>query len=317
MMLSASANPTQSDGGVSARQSRRAGQARSGKKIAISRAADSGESEPCTRFSRLDSDRSPRMVPGSRRAAVGGPVEAADDLDRLVALEHHRHERAGGDEGAQRRVAVLADVLGVVPVGQCRGRCVRRSSATMPRPLRSNRREHLAHQAAAHGVGLDQDEACARSRSPPRSVVAEPTERPDRPRAAACSRSTRRPRKIARNQRPAKRAPRKNIVGTTKPVADDQHLQHRPGGERPAAAQQPGEQHAGHQRRRCRPTTGRAVVDVAEVEGHQRSRRTPRCPRRPGPPRRCLSSSGCSCRSWCPPSFTEHRRAGRGHRATV
>ncbi len=33
--------------------------------MASSRSADSAESDPCTRFSRLDSDRSPRIVPGA------------------------------------------------------------------------------------------------------------------------------------------------------------------------------------------------------------------------------------------------------------
>src|SRR5690606_26301561 len=36
-----------------------------GNQSAISRSADSGLSEPCTRFSRLEREKSPRMVPGA------------------------------------------------------------------------------------------------------------------------------------------------------------------------------------------------------------------------------------------------------------
>ena len=48
--------------------------ARSGKKSAISRAADSGESDPCTRFSVVSIPKSPRMVPGSASAGLVAPI---------------------------------------------------------------------------------------------------------------------------------------------------------------------------------------------------------------------------------------------------
>ena len=44
--------------------------ARSGKNSAISRAADSCESDPCTRFSVVSIPRSPRMVPGCRLGRI-------------------------------------------------------------------------------------------------------------------------------------------------------------------------------------------------------------------------------------------------------
>src|SRR6185436_7950560 len=47
-----------------------------GNQIAISRSADSGESEPCTRFSRFDSDRSPRIVPGAALRPSVAPLSA-------------------------------------------------------------------------------------------------------------------------------------------------------------------------------------------------------------------------------------------------
>ena len=58
------------------------------------------------------------MVPGAALRPSVAPLIAADHLDRLVALEHERDQRAAGDEVAQRRVEVLLDVLGVVLVGQ-------------------------------------------------------------------------------------------------------------------------------------------------------------------------------------------------------
>src|SRR4051794_23653710 len=48
----------------------------SGNQILISRSADSGESEPWTRFSRLDSDRSPRIVPGAALRPSVAPLMA-------------------------------------------------------------------------------------------------------------------------------------------------------------------------------------------------------------------------------------------------
>ena len=49
---------------------------RPGNQIAISRLADSGESEPCTRFSRFDRDRSPRIVPGAALRPSVAPLSA-------------------------------------------------------------------------------------------------------------------------------------------------------------------------------------------------------------------------------------------------
>src|SRR5690606_17621380 len=51
-------------------------QARCGNHSAIARAADSGESEPCTTLSRLESERSPRMVPGAATRPSVAPLSA-------------------------------------------------------------------------------------------------------------------------------------------------------------------------------------------------------------------------------------------------
>jgi hypothetical protein len=45
-----------------------------GKNSAISRAADSWESDPCTRFSVVSIPRSPRMVPGAASAGLVVPI---------------------------------------------------------------------------------------------------------------------------------------------------------------------------------------------------------------------------------------------------
>ena len=98
------------------RHARRAGGM--GEQIPISRAADSGESEPWTRFcwtvGPQSRPRSPRIVPGRGRGRVGRAGEGAETLDAALALDHHRDHRAGGHELDERLVERLALVLGVV-----------------------------------------------------------------------------------------------------------------------------------------------------------------------------------------------------------
>jgi len=119
------------------------------KKVVISRTADSPESDAWTRFSRFDSDRSPRMVPAAAAR------QAADHRDRLVALEHQGHQRTRGDELPQRRVPGLLHVLGVVPVGRLPvdDPLVQRDDG---QALALEPAQHLPDQAAADGVGLDE-----------------------------------------------------------------------------------------------------------------------------------------------------------------
>ena len=101
--------------------------------------ADSEESEPCTRFSRLDSERSPRMVPGAALRPSVAPLIARTTSIARVALEDERDERPGGHEVAQRGVEVLLDVLGVVGVGDRRARWCGAPSPRCVRPLASKR----------------------------------------------------------------------------------------------------------------------------------------------------------------------------------
>ena len=56
------------------------GQARSGKKRAISRSADSGASEPWIRFSPISMARSPRMVPGAASTGLVAPIRVRTTL---------------------------------------------------------------------------------------------------------------------------------------------------------------------------------------------------------------------------------------------
>ena len=66
----------------------------SGKKSPISRAADSAESEPCTRLNVTSSAKSPRIEPGAASSGLVAPISWRAAVDRLVSLEHHRDERA-------------------------------------------------------------------------------------------------------------------------------------------------------------------------------------------------------------------------------
>ena len=66
--------------------------------------------------------KSPRIEPVRGLERVRGADHLAGGLDRLVALEHHRDERAGGDELDELAEERLAVVLGVVLLGQVLGR---------------------------------------------------------------------------------------------------------------------------------------------------------------------------------------------------
>ena len=128
-----------------------------GNQIAISRSADSGESEPCTRFSRLDSERSPRIVPGAALRPSVAPLSARTTSTASSPSRTSETQRTAGHEVAQRRVEVLRDVLGVVLVGQrvVDGAVLHRDDR---QPLGLEAGQDLAHQPTADGVGLEQDQ---------------------------------------------------------------------------------------------------------------------------------------------------------------
>ncbi len=95
---------------------------------------------------------------GGCLAAVRGTVEQAYDGDRLVTLEHQRHERAGDGELAQRRVPRLLGVLGVVRVGLGRvDRAVLHRDDAESLGLETG--QNFTDQTTAYGVGLDQDKS--------------------------------------------------------------------------------------------------------------------------------------------------------------
>ena len=93
-----------------------------GNQSPISRSADSGESEPCTRLSGIESARSPRIVPGAASAGFVAPIVLRHDRDRALALEHERERRRRGDEVDELAEERLLAVLGVVLLGERRGR---------------------------------------------------------------------------------------------------------------------------------------------------------------------------------------------------
>ena len=114
---------------------------RSGNQIPISRAADSGESEPCTRFcwtaTPQSRPRSPRMVPGAATRGVGGAGQRPEALDHALALDHDGRHGPGQHELDERPVERLALVLGVVLGQQLRRRLAqlepRRACSPSPR----------------------------------------------------------------------------------------------------------------------------------------------------------------------------------------
>ena len=213
-------------------------------------------------FSRFDSDRSPRIVPGGRRPAVGGPVQRPDHRDRLVALEHQRHQRAGGDELAQRRVEVALEVLGVVPVGRARRRrcagpwprcaapCARSAPSTSPTSPRRTA-SGLTRTRVRSLTGPEPSPGVPEGAGPPAM--------PGRPCGPGAAR---------RNHRAAKTSPSRNIAGTRKPAAMTSTCSTEPARYAPGPAEQAGREHAGHRQRAAGPPE-RRVVDVAEGQGHE------------------------------------------------
>ena len=101
--------------------------------------------------------KSPRIEPGGRLERVGGADHLARGLDRLLALEHHRDDRAGGDELDELAEERLAVVLGVVLLGEVLGHLhVAHGDDLQALALEAG--DDLAGQAAGEGVGLDEDE---------------------------------------------------------------------------------------------------------------------------------------------------------------
>jgi hypothetical protein len=96
--------------------------ARSGKNSAISRAADSWESDPCTRFSVVSIARSPRMVPGRRLGRVGAAHHEAHHREGVLGpFDHHEERRRASDERHQITEERFLGVLAVVGRGHLLG----------------------------------------------------------------------------------------------------------------------------------------------------------------------------------------------------
>ena len=85
------------------------------KNCAISLAAVSGASEPCTEFSPIDLAWTLRMVPGAALAGIGRAHDVAVLGDGVVAFEHLHHNRAGDheiDQFAEKRPLLVHGVEG-------------------------------------------------------------------------------------------------------------------------------------------------------------------------------------------------------------
>ena len=132
-----------------------------GKNSSTSRAADSGESEPWTRFWPTSRAKSPRIEPGAASSGFGGADDLARGRDGVVALEHQRDERARGDEVDELAEERLALVLGVVLLGELLARRSAALSASDRQALALEAGDDLAGQAARERVGLDQDQSVA------------------------------------------------------------------------------------------------------------------------------------------------------------
>ena len=124
------------------------------KKSLSSRAADSGESLPCTRFSVISVARSPRIVPGGRVGGVGGAHQLPPQRDRVVPLHLGQDHGATGDEvdelAVERLVAMLAVVLlGALPRDRLHPQVLDRQPGFL------HPAEHFPDQMASDAVRLD------------------------------------------------------------------------------------------------------------------------------------------------------------------
>ena len=129
--------------------------------MSISRAADSGESDPCTMFCCTgvpqSRPRSPRIVPG--RAAVGSVAPARarkPSMQRSPSMTtpRDRTRRHELDERLEERLALVLGVVRVEPL-DVGGEHLERDEAVA---LRLDPPQHLPGEAAGESVGLDEDE---------------------------------------------------------------------------------------------------------------------------------------------------------------
>ena len=137
-----------------------------GKKISISRAADSALSEPWMRFSVSSTARSPRIVPGGASAGLVGPISVRTIFQVSArAGDDHDHGRAPADELDEVAVEGLAGVLGVVParrLGIDRAQLSRHDA----KALSLESADDLADQTPFHGIGLADDQGALHGRGP-------------------------------------------------------------------------------------------------------------------------------------------------------
>ena len=125
--------------------------------MAISRSADSGESDPCTMFSPISSARSPRIVPGAESSGLVAPIIVRTVATAAGPSITIATTGPGGDELHQPVEERLALVLGVVLVGLL-GRDPDQLHAADAKPALLEPAQHLGRQPPLDGVRLDHDE---------------------------------------------------------------------------------------------------------------------------------------------------------------
>ena len=128
-----------------------------GKKISISRLADSGPSEAWTRFICWLALKSPRMVPGLAFSPLVTPAMSRTHPDHLRPFDDHGHHRPAGDKGLQLGIPRLVNVFGIVSPGQF-GRDPHQLHGGDVQPLIFEPGDYPAHQAALDAIGLEQNE---------------------------------------------------------------------------------------------------------------------------------------------------------------
>ena len=103
----------------------------------------------------VSSARSPRIVPGAASRGLVAPIRLRTTFHvSATALDHHRDQRAAGDERHEVAEERLAPGARRSDGPRGRRRCVRCSSATIVRPLRSMRADDLADESRSTASGL-------------------------------------------------------------------------------------------------------------------------------------------------------------------
>ena len=110
--------------------------------------------------------KSPRIEPGLASSGFVAPITCRAASIADSTLEHHRYERAGGDEADELLEERLALVLGVVLARELAGhRHLPQRRQAQALALEAG--DDLAGQVAGKGIRLDEDERALHVRRSP------------------------------------------------------------------------------------------------------------------------------------------------------